>query len=330
MVDGLRPWGAALSSQVGEAMRAVPRHLFLPGVPLKRAYGPDPVVTYRDGDGAAVSSASSPGTVAGMLAQLDALPGHRVLEIGAGTGYNAALLAYLVGPAGSVTTIEYDADAARTALSGLGEAVTVVQGDGMLGGPEGPVFDRIVVTAGAWDIPKAWWAQRAEDGRLVVPLRLLGPFSSVPRRSCAAGRSWRTDSSRAWASSKAERWRTSQPRRFPPATPRCPATRSLPAAMVRRVPSWRPDSSSASWPGTVTGGRRSGYGSRPTPPTLAYPRHPVCCRRSTSRTAGFSSGWPSRSAPLVCTPGRSPRDQESLPSRKMPTVMRPADCMAVQ
>ncbi|KPM56210.1 hypothetical protein ACG83_08625 [Frankia sp. R43] len=182
MVDGLRPWGAALSGQVDAAMRAVPRHMFVPDVPLERAYGPDPVVTHRDGDGVPVSSASAPGTVAGMLEKLDVRPGHRVLEIGAGTGYNAALLAHLVGPAGSVTTIEYDeavASAARAALSGMGAAVTVVHGDGMLGAPGGPTFDRIVVTAGAWDIPKAWWEQLAEDGRLVVPLRILGLTRTV-------------------------------------------------------------------------------------------------------------------------------------------------------
>jgi protein-L-isoaspartate(D-aspartate) O-methyltransferase len=117
-----------------------------------------------------------------MLEQLDVRPGHRVLEIGAGTGYNAALLSWLVGPAGSVTTIEYDdavASAAGTALSGLGEAVTVVHGDGMLGAPGRPSFDRIVVTAGAWDIPSAWREQLAEDGRLVVPLRILGLTRTV-------------------------------------------------------------------------------------------------------------------------------------------------------
>ncbi|WP_322750890.1 MULTISPECIES: methyltransferase, FxLD system [unclassified Frankia] len=182
MIDGLRPSGAALSGRVDAAMRAVPRHVFVPDVSLERAYGPDPVVTHRDGDGVPVSSASAPGTVAGMLEDLDVHPGHRVLEIGAGTGYNAALLAHLVGPAGSVTTIEYDeavASAARAALSSLGAAVTVVHGDGMLGVPGRATFDRIVVTAGAWDIPRAWWEQLAEGGRLVVPLRILGLTRTV-------------------------------------------------------------------------------------------------------------------------------------------------------
>jgi protein-L-isoaspartate(D-aspartate) O-methyltransferase len=89
-------------------MRAVPREEFLPRRPLAEAYGNSPVVTHRDVHGVATSSASAPGIVAAMLAQLDVRPGHRVLEIGAGTGYNAALLACLTGAAGQVTTVELD------------------------------------------------------------------------------------------------------------------------------------------------------------------------------------------------------------------------------
>jgi protein-L-isoaspartate(D-aspartate) O-methyltransferase len=73
-------------------MRTVPRHVFLAGVPLEKAYSHDTIVTHRDSAGVALSCASQPGIVGAMLEQLDARPGHRVLEIGAGTGYNAALL----------------------------------------------------------------------------------------------------------------------------------------------------------------------------------------------------------------------------------------------
>ncbi|MEY9840666.1 methyltransferase of FxLD system [Streptacidiphilus sp. EB103A] len=156
----------------------MPRHLFLPGVDLATAYAPKPVVTKRAQDGAAISSASSPSLVAAMLEQLDVRPGHRVLEIGAATGINAALLAELVGPAGSVVTIELDEDLAAGARSGLTAAgytqVEVVCGDGALGYPRGTKFDRIIVTAGAWDVSAAWWQQLAVGGRLVVPLRLHG------------------------------------------------------------------------------------------------------------------------------------------------------------
>jgi protein-L-isoaspartate(D-aspartate) O-methyltransferase len=159
-------------------MTAVPRHLFVPEVPLAEAYGLDAVVTHRDAQGVPTSSASAPGTVAGMLEQTQVRPGQRVLEVGDGTGYNAALLAHLVGPSGSVTTIEYDAEVAEVARAHLAaygaDRVRVVAGDGTLGAAEDGPFDRILVTAGAWDVAQAWVEQLAPDGRVVLPLRLRG------------------------------------------------------------------------------------------------------------------------------------------------------------
>ncbi|MFD4144097.1 methyltransferase, FxLD system [Streptomyces sp. NPDC058572] len=170
--------GTFRTEAVKDAFRTVPRHSFLPGADLATAYAPRPVVTKRAADGTAVSSASSPNIVAKMLEQLDVHPGHRVLEIGAATGINAALLAELTGPGGSVVTIELDedlADGARTGLAAAGyDHVQVVCGDGALGDPSGGTFDRIIVTAGAWDISTAWWQQLAVGGRIVVPLRLHG------------------------------------------------------------------------------------------------------------------------------------------------------------
>ncbi|MEV0445533.1 methyltransferase, FxLD system [Streptomyces spectabilis] len=170
--------GTFRSQAVRDAFRAVPRHEFLPGVDLATAYAPKQVVTKRADDGTAVSSASSPNIVAIMLEQLQAAEGHKVLEIGAATGINAALLSELVGPSGAVTTIELSRGLAEGARAHLAEAgypqVKVVCRDGALGAPEGAPYDRIIVTAGAWDIPAAWWQQLAADGRLVVPLRLHG------------------------------------------------------------------------------------------------------------------------------------------------------------
>ena len=164
-------------------MRAVPRHLFVPEASLERAYGPESVITHRDADGVAISSASGPGVVAAMLEQLDVRPGHRVLEIGAGAGYNAACLAALAGPAGRVTTVDIGADiaaGARRSLAAAGcEPVRVVHGDGEGGYPQGAPYDRIIVTAGAWDVPPAWREQLAPGGRLVVPLRMRGVTRSV-------------------------------------------------------------------------------------------------------------------------------------------------------
>ncbi|PUB27698.1 protein-L-isoaspartate(D-aspartate) O-methyltransferase [Promicromonospora sp. AC04] len=170
--------GRPLAEDVADAMTVVPRHVFVPEAPIEEAYGLGAVVTHWDEQGVPTSSASAPGTVAGMLEQAQVRPGQRVLEVGAGTGYNAALLAHLVGPSGSVTTIEYDpevAEAARTHLTAHGaDRVRVVTGDGTLGAAEDGPFDRILVTAGAWDVAPAWVEQLAPDGRVVLPLRLRG------------------------------------------------------------------------------------------------------------------------------------------------------------
>lgn len=178
LADHIRGRGTFRSARVETAFRMVPRHLFLPGIDTTEAYAPRPVVTKRAPNGTAVSSASSPILVAEMLELLEVEPGNRVLEIGAATGINAALIAELTGPTGQVTTIEIDddlADGARQSLNRAGYPhVEVICGDGALGHPGGAPYDRIVVTAGAWDIPAAWWRQLAPGGRMVVPVRLHG------------------------------------------------------------------------------------------------------------------------------------------------------------
>ncbi len=164
-------------------MLAVPRHRFIPEAPLRVAYADDVFVTKRNHEGDALSSVSQPSIVAEMLEQLGVAPGHRVLEIGAGTGYNAALLDTLVGPEGSVTTVDLDADTAeraRAALDAIGhERVRVVQADGEAGCADAAPYDRIIVTVGAWDLPPAWWDQLVEGGRLVAPLQIRGSEHSV-------------------------------------------------------------------------------------------------------------------------------------------------------
>jgi protein-L-isoaspartate(D-aspartate) O-methyltransferase len=178
LIDQLRADGSVRSDEVEAALRAVPRHLFLPGTPLPSAYANDVVVAKRDSASVPISSASQPSMVARMLEQLQIAPGMRILEIGAGTGYNAALLAYLAGAEGHVTTIDVDSDLVDRASGALASTgypdVSVVQADGALGYPGGAPYDRVVATVGAWDLPLAWLDQLAPDGRLVVPLRLRG------------------------------------------------------------------------------------------------------------------------------------------------------------
>ncbi|MFH8766292.1 methyltransferase, FxLD system [Streptomyces althioticus] len=172
-----------MPADVERAMRTVPRDAFLPGLDLKNAYT-DQAVTIKDNPGKPLplSCASVPSVVAMMLEQLDARTADDVLEIGAGTGYNAALLAELANR-GSVTTVDIDPDVAlhaRTRLNATGyEHVSVIERDGLLGAPENAPYDRIIATVGVWDIPATWWDQLNDGGRLVLPLRWRGQTRSV-------------------------------------------------------------------------------------------------------------------------------------------------------
>jgi protein-L-isoaspartate(D-aspartate) O-methyltransferase len=183
LVDDLLSAGVVRAGPVADALRAVPRHLFLPGVDLAVAYQDEAIPTRWAPDGRPTSSSSQPAIVAAMLEQLDVRPGQRVLEIGSGTGWNAALLARLAGPGGSVTTVDIDAAVAEQATRNLAAAqagtVRVVRADGAAGWPAGAPYERIIVTAAARDLAPAWWAQLAPEGRLVLPLALRGTQRSL-------------------------------------------------------------------------------------------------------------------------------------------------------
>ncbi len=176
MVDRLKHLGLVKSVLVEEALRAVPRHIFVPQADLRVAYQDQVVVTRWQGN-EAISSASAPSIVALMLEMLDLQPGQRVLEIGAGTGYNAALLARLVGESGQVVTIDLDEKTVQEAQAHLraagSENVRVICGDGALGWAEHAPYDRVILTAAISDIVPVWYRQLVRGGRLVAPLRLL-------------------------------------------------------------------------------------------------------------------------------------------------------------
>lgn len=187
------------------AFLAVPRHHFLPAQvwvddeqgepePISRDEDPDrwlanayrnvPILTQFDdgrtvwpdtGGGLCTSSASKPELVLTMLAALEIHPGHRVLEIGTGTGYTAALLAARLG-AVKVTTVEIDsglADSARVALGSTGFPVTVVTGDGTGGHPAEAPYDRVIATASirVGELPAEWVTQTRPGGVIVTPMR---------------------------------------------------------------------------------------------------------------------------------------------------------------
>ncbi|WP_020499998.1 methyltransferase, FxLD system [Sciscionella marina] len=171
-----------LSPVVEDALRAVERHQFVPQVSIEEAYANEIVVTKQDADGQILSCLSQPAIVGMQLEQLAVQPGDRVLEIGAGTGYHAALLAYLAGPGGHVTAIDTDTDIvtdarARLAATSVGN-VEVVRGDGALGHPANGPYDKNVATVGIFEIPDTWLHQLAPDGRVVAPVRL---WASVTR-----------------------------------------------------------------------------------------------------------------------------------------------------
>ncbi|WP_250000196.1 methyltransferase, FxLD system [Actinoplanes sp. M2I2] len=178
LVDGLTSRGWITQPQVAAAFAAVPRHLFTPaGTSLETAYADTVVITRRGPDGKATSSISAPWLQAHMLEAARLRPGARVLEIGSG-GYNAALIAEIVGPAGTVVSVDIDPQVvanAQDALSRTGyDRVRAVHADGEHGFPPDGPYDAVIVTVEAGDIPPAWNGQLTAGGVLVVPLRLRG------------------------------------------------------------------------------------------------------------------------------------------------------------
>src|ERR1039458_7943550 len=128
LVADMHAKGVLSSPRVRAAFLAVAREHFLPEAlangGLKAVYRDDAIVTKRNSHGLPLSSSSQPSLMAKMLELLDVRPGDRLLEVGAGTGYNAALLAHLSGPSGRVTSIDIDPDLARRARRSLRDAGT--------------------------------------------------------------------------------------------------------------------------------------------------------------------------------------------------------------
>jgi protein-L-isoaspartate(D-aspartate) O-methyltransferase len=178
LVDELVRSDAVRSPGVRRAFLTVPRENFVPEIAdtygIRYVYT-DQALIVQERDGVPTSSSSQPTVMAQMLEALDVRAGGRVLEIGLGTGYNAALLARLVGRTGRVTSLDIDEDRVHKAtrlLESGGYPVSTAVADGRLGWPPAAPYDRIIVTASSKTVPQAWWSQLAADGVLVVPLRL--------------------------------------------------------------------------------------------------------------------------------------------------------------
>jgi protein-L-isoaspartate(D-aspartate) O-methyltransferase len=204
LVDQLIARGALWSRPLIAAFRATPRHRFLdrvyhyqrerngrgetgwrevdtrtPGRSELRLLYADRALTTRlsaeeDGRTAVpISSSSQPSLMAQMLEDLRLRPGLRTLEVGAGTGYNAALLAYVVGRVVSLEVDRRVLTEAEEHLRGFPDREVVFHhGDGRRGCPEEAPFDRLIVTAATPDLEPAWLEQLAADGFLLAPLEL--------------------------------------------------------------------------------------------------------------------------------------------------------------
>ena len=147
------------------AMRTVPRERFVPQELIARAHDDNPLPIGSD------QTISQPYIVARMLEAAELGPTARVLDVGTGSGYAAAVAAELALDVVSIERIPELADAAGRRLRSLGYAdITVLVGDGTLGAPEHAPFDAIIAAAAGSDVPPAWLAQLAPHGRIVLPI----------------------------------------------------------------------------------------------------------------------------------------------------------------
>lgn len=169
LIDAIRGYARTVSERddprILQAMRQLPRHLFVPPAVRAQAYQDYPLPIGRE------QTISQPSLVALMTHLLRPRPNDVMLEVGTGSGYQAALLARLVRQVYSIEIVEPLARQSGARLRQLGYGnVEVRHGDGYLGWPEHAPFDGIIVTAGARHVPKPLLAQLKPGGRMVIPV----------------------------------------------------------------------------------------------------------------------------------------------------------------
>lgn len=200
LADALSEKGDLCSPEWHAAVVAVPRHLLVPrahqqnntgswtefetGTALERVYSPETLITALAAVGdnqLPISSSTKPDLMVRMLEILDVRAGHRVLEIGTGTGYNAALLAHRLGDE-RVFSVDVDddlVDLARERLDAAGYRPTLVAVDGIHGLPAHAPFDRIIATCSVPAVPRSWAEQLAPDGAILVDLKLANSAGNL-------------------------------------------------------------------------------------------------------------------------------------------------------
>ena len=149
----------------------------------KTLYSDRPLILYGDNDTNIPSTISQPSFVLRMLDLLELEPGHRVFELGAGSGWTAAMMGRLVGPQGRVISVEIISEVAQRAaeaVASLGIAnVRIIEGDGGNGFSDAAPFDRVIFTAGTFDLPRHSFDQVRDGGLLLVPIKTSGGGDSL-------------------------------------------------------------------------------------------------------------------------------------------------------
>jgi len=167
MIELLYGQGYA-DDRIAEAMKKVPRELFVPPGYAKSAYSDTPLPI---GLGQTISA---PSIVAFMSKSLDVQEGMKILEIGSGSGYQAAILAELAGDSGAVYTVERIPELitlAKTNVEKLGLTnLKFIEGDGTKGYPQEAPYDRIIVTAASPSIPQTLVDQLKDEGKMLIPV----------------------------------------------------------------------------------------------------------------------------------------------------------------
>jgi protein-L-isoaspartate(D-aspartate) O-methyltransferase len=185
-----------ISDNTKAAYLATPRHLFVKryrvwgssewkevtkdNLPehLGRLYADGPLILFGDDDGDLLSTISQPSLVLRMMDMLQVRPGHRVLEVGAGSGWNAALIAKLAGPEGHVHSVEIIPEVAHVAANNIEEQaitnVSIIAADGGGGYSRGAPYDRVIFTAGSHDLPRHFYQQTKDEGLLLMVVKNPG------------------------------------------------------------------------------------------------------------------------------------------------------------